>query len=61
MASCLCRGGIDEERYNVLLVCREIKREVAGVVDVICIDMPFWWSVALIYISIVHADIGFYE
>jgi len=52
LASCLCRGGIDEERYNVLLVCREIKREVAGVVDVICIDMPFWWSVALIYIYI---------
>ena len=40
---------------------RERKREVSGVVDVICIDMPFWWSVALIYIYIVHADIGFYE
>jgi len=31
---------------------RERKREVAGVVDVICIDMPFWWPVALIYIYI---------
>ena len=42
------------KKDNVLLVCRERerKREVSGVVDVICIDMPFWWPVALIYIYI---------